>query len=173
MKRVAFWSLIVFLTASPASAEPTTADELLAALKYEPGKEAKAEAIKPVLKETKPASKETKAAVAKAGESDDKRFKKAVKSLTGMVAFARHNKMAVEYESNEQGGAEIYLEVDPKVKLKQAKKLSDLAYGDTVALSYVETTSVPAKPDEKPAIQSMVVTEITLLKKANPKALVS
>ena len=152
MRRRGFW--FVFALAF-SSMVPSTA---FAAVKPAPAELVKQEA----------------AAKAPANKAEERKIKHRNKSVEGAVMFIRKDRMSVEFSQNgEEGGEDILLSLDKKIKLKKAKDLSEIRPGDKVRVKYVETYLEPQKKGQSPIILSMVGTEIELLKKANPEALSS
>lgn len=107
------------------------------------------------------------AKVKKEEKKDDKKTKEKIveKSAIGMVGFIRKDKMAVELNGGE-GGEEILFAVDEKVKLTNAKDLSQIKYGVFVRVIYNEVFLDPKKEGEAPTILKRVVKEIKFIKPA-------
>ena len=84
------------------------------------------------------------------------------KTVAGTVSFIRKNKMAVEFKESE----EIFLTIDPGVKLKRVKNFSEIGRGDKVSVKYTETFRDPKESGGERFVVSMVVKEIVLSGKA-------
>ena len=99
-------------------------------------------------------------------DSEKKKDEKTVeKTVKGTVSFIRKSKMAVEYAATEKGGEEIFLTIDKDVTVKNVKKFSDIARGDTVQVRYVETYRDPKEKGGERFVLSMVVKEISFVSK--------
>ncbi len=127
-------------------------------------------AVKPAA--PKAVAKTTPKAPAQAEKKKDE--KTVVKTLKGTVMFIRRDRMSVEFsQSGDEGGEDLLLSLDKKLKLKNVKDFSKIRPGDEVRVKYVETYLEPQKKGQQPIILSMVGNEIELLRKANSEALSS
>lgn len=99
-----------------------------------------------------------------------KNEKKIEKTLKGRISFIRKSKMAVEYEVNKDESEDMYLTVDKNVKLRNAKKFSDIGPRDLVEVKYTQTYIEPEKKESETLILSNIVSEINFISKAKPES---
>ena len=92
------------------------------------------------------------------------------KHMTGEVSGISSNFLALMYAVDEkaQTSYEMAFSVDKNVKVEGKDKLSEIAAGDTVSVSYDETTEKDEK-GENPRIVERLVKRIVLVKEAPPQ----
>jgi hypothetical protein len=109
-----------------------------------------------------------KAVAQKKAGAEDEDFKRELKTVRGRVVSVLQGRLAVEFDSSEETGAEeMLISLGKDTQLLNFKSASDLKYGDGVKVDYELVYRV--KKDDKamePLLVGTTAKRVTLIQKA-------